>query len=517
MSYMRGLWRGAGEADVVGLLRRSAALHPGRPAVVHGSTELSYRMLRDRVDGLATMLGSGRYGRSGVVAVLVEHDPEVPELYLGVMAAGHAVLPISTRLPDDAIARIVSRAGCHLGLVAPSASARIRSLAATADMANWVRYGDEIPPGRHPTSAPALPAGTAMVCFTSGTTGHPKGVVLTHANLVVHALTAARVYGIGRASVHVNPMPMAHFAGASRVILGVADGGTHVVLPGFEPEEVLRAVDRRSGTHLMVVPTMAADLLAAEPHRYNLQGLTLIYGAAPMPMPLARDLVGQMGCRLINGYGLTESSALATALDADDHRRAVDTGDDALLATVGQPVPGVELAVLDERRQPVPDGSAGEIALRGPKVSPGYLADPEQDAAHFTDDGWLLTGDEGRYDPERGLTLLGRIDDMIISGGLNVQPLEIETQAVLHGSVAECAAFALPHPRWGQEVRLAVVAVPGASVAPAELARFLRERLDPYKVPKEIHVVDHLPRTPVGKLQRSRLPELVDAVAEVGR
>lgn len=497
------------QPDVLGFLRRSARVAPLRMAVAHPGGSISYVQLQARVDALAntlrTLLGTAR---REPVAVVIEHDPEVPELYLGVMAAGHAVVPISSRLPDEAIARIVAKAGARIGILAPSIAARRAAIASVAADARWMVYGGDAVMKPLPEREVSLPDGTAMVCFTSGTTGEPKGVVLTHLNLVVHGLTAATVYRHSGDNVIVNPMPLAHFAGASRVILATVNAGGHVILPGFQPEQLCRAIEQWQGTHAMIVPTMAADLLTCDMERHDLSSLhTLVYGTAPMPLAAARQLATRMSCGLINGYGLTESSALATALEPEDHRRALAENDEALLGSIGHAAPGVELRVLDRDLKDVGIGGVGQIALRGLKISPGYLDNPRETAAKFVTGGWLLTGDQGKLLPDDNVTLLGRLDDMIISGGLNVQPGEVEREAVLISGLAQCAAFGVASERWGQEVRLAVVAAPGARLEAEAIRQFLRTRLDPYKVPKQIHLVDALPRTSVGKVQRFRLAE----------
>ena len=170
-------------------------------------------------------------------------------------------------------------------------------------------------------------------------------------------------------------------------------------------------------------------------------------------------------------------------------------------------MPGVELRILDAALDDASFGSTGEIALRGMKVSPGYLRNPEETAARYLPGGWLRTGDQGRFTEEGNVVLEGRMDDLIITGGLNVQPVEIENQAARFEGVAACAAFAVPSARWGQEVRLALVPAPGTEIQSEEVLSFLRSRLDPYKVPKIVYVVDELPRSPLGKVQRRRLAE----------
>jgi acyl-CoA synthetase (AMP-forming)/AMP-acid ligase II len=497
-------------ADVTSFLRRSARVAPLGVAVASPDGEQTYAELMAQVDELARSLPPSDQGPEPI-AVVTGNDPITPCLYLAVIAAGHAVVPLSSRLPHHVIARIAETAGIRLGLLSPSAADQLGSLTATADNTRWVIYGWDPRDTSLPAKRAEVPSGTAMVPFTSGTTGEPKGVILTHTNLIANALTAGYMFGVNSPNCHVNPVPLAHFTGASRVILAVLNAGTHVVLPEFDPGLVFESVARWAGTHLTIAPTMAASLLEAEPEQFNLTSLeTLIYGTSPMPMPVARDLVKRMSCGLINGYGLTESAGLATALNAASHRQAVENNDDDTLGSVGQPVPGVELRLLDEHQNEVGPGQAGEVALRGLKVSPGYLSNPQATAEKHLPGGWILTGDEGLLTTKSNLRLLGRLDDMIITGGLNVQPREVEIEASLYEGVAECAGFGVPSKRWGEELHLAVASAPGVAVDTDALRMFLRGRVDAYKVPKQIHLVDQLPLSSLGKIQRRQLAQDLD-------
>jgi long-chain acyl-CoA synthetase len=490
--------------DLISFLRRAARIAGSRSAIAYPGGDISYTALLGRVASLAAQLPHCEQGEA--IGVVTEHDPLTPEMYLGVIASGNAVVPLSNRLADTAIAHVAQVAGIRLILVAPGDASRIPGIASACDGCSVRCYGDDLSSARIPAQPGPVPDGAAMVCFTSGTTGEPKGVVLTHDNLLMHGLTAAHTYRLEARNVSINAMPLAHFAGASRVVLGIVNAGTHVILPRFEPAGLLQAIEMYAGTHTMVVPTMAADLLEVEPEKYDLSRLTLIYGTASIPMHIAEQLVHRLGCNLINGYGLTESSALATALGPQGHCDAVARQDLELLQSVGQPVPGMELKIVDEHGREVTDGSPGQIALRGAKVSPGYLNNPEQTAARFVD-GWLLSGDRGRMISDGNLILLGRLDDMIITGGMNVQPEEIERELHAFEGVAECAVFPVASTRWGQEVRLALVPQPEAHVDAQLLRDYLKTRLDRYKVPKQVHLVEQLPKTSVGKVQRRRLTE----------
>lgn len=499
--------------NVVSFLRRSARIAPHRPAVAYPNGEVSYSVLLSRVESFAAALPHSELGEA--IGIVTEHDVTTPELYLGVMASGNAVVPLSSRLPDAAIADIADAAGIRLIVVAPTESTRRAGVAAACAATEVAVYGDDLAGVRLPSHISPVGADIAMVSFTSGTTGSPKGVLLTHTNLIVHGLTAAHTYDFEAHNVAVNAMPLAHFAGASRVILGIVEAGTHVILPRFVPADLLAAAEQWRATHTMVVPTMVADLLDAGAEKYDLSRLTLIYGAAPMPMPVAAELVQRLKCKLVNGYGLTESSALATALGPQAHRHAVEQGDLELLASVGHAVAGVEVKVIDADGRTLGAGEPGEIALRGAKVSPGYLNNPAQTAKRFVD-GWLHSGDRGRMLAGDNIQLLGRLDDLIITGGMNVQPEEIETQMHAFDGIAECAVFPVASERWGQEVRMAVVTTGRDAVDVDDVRRYLLTRLDQFKVPKQIHIVDQLPKTSVGKVRRRALSDQFAAVDKAG-
>lgn len=507
---------------VTSLLHRAALQRPESTAVVGPALHLTYAELERRALEVAALLGRAGLdaARPEPVGALVEHDPETPQIYLGIMAAGHAVVPLSNRLPAHSLAKIARAAQLRLVLVGPQAQERIGELAAHCPEVAWVRHDGAGAPARLASEAAVLPPGIAMVPYTSGTTGDPKGVLVTHLNLIVHAVTSAFVLGLddGGSDVHVNPMPLAHFTGASRVVIALASAGAHVIMPGFDADAVLAAIAEHRGTHIAIVPTMAADLLAAGPTDFELSSLrTLVYGAAPMPMEVARELLVNFDCELINGYGLTESTAMATALDGAAHRLALSSGDDELLASVGRAVPGMEVRIVDPDGDEVPSGSNGQIALKGPKVTAGYFNSPAETSAKYLPSGWLLTGDEGSLSDRGDLTLKGRIDDTIISGGLNIQPAEVEKEVLELSGVSACVAFPVPSRRWGQELHLAVVQSGNGGVDAQELRASLALRLDRFKIPKSVLIVDSLPYTATGKLRRGEMARHFGSGEEEGR
>lgn len=502
-------------ADATGFLRRAVSLRPNGLAVANGDVEVTYAELWGRSLELARLLPVPGHGPEPIL-VVTDHDVRTPEIYFGILASGNAIVPASARLPDSALHELAAAAGARLAIATPGTADRLTKLSEGPDTTQWIGYPEMSFARRLPELRGELPVGTAMVAFTSGTTGVPKGVIVTHTNLVVNGLTSAFTFGIGPVNSQVNPLPLSHFAGASRVVLATVHAGAHVILPEFEASAVLRAIEQYRGTHATLAPAMALPLLTAEPEQFDLASLeTLVYGTAPMPLKTVSELMSRMDCGLINGYGLTESTGLVTALDAAGHRQAAAAGDEELLGSVGWAVPGVELRVVDDEVRDVPLGASGEVLVRGLKVTPGYLRNEAKTAERFLPDGWLRTGDRGRLAEGRHLMLEGRMDELIITGGVNVQPEEVEMHALRFPGVEACAAFSVPSDRWGEEVRLAVVLAQGGAEPETEALRdYLRTRLDRYKVPKVIHTVEQLPLTSLGKVRRSDLAKRFSARPE---
>lgn len=494
---------------LAGMLARAVEQQPSRMAVAHEDGVLTYAQLGTRAASLAKVIlrrlkPDPSRAREAVI-VLTEHDAHTPELYWGVILSGQTLVPVSSRLPDTAIASIAAQCGARLGLIAPDSRSRLAGLTSSTTQTRWISHPDFSSPANvplPPRAAVQIPADIAMMSFTSGTTGKPKGVLLTERNLVATALAGADAFSLDDGNRQVNPLPLAHFSGASRVITSVANCGTQIILPEFDSRRVLQAIQKWEATHITVVPSMVPHLLDLDVESYNISSLqTLTYGTAPMAIPIIEELHHRLACGLVNGYGLTEAAGVVATLGPDAHVASVSTSDAERLSSVGRPVLGVEVSLMDEDGSPASTCREGQIAVRGPKVSPGYLIGGDVRTEHLTG-GWLPTGDLGRLTETGDLIILGRADDLIISGGLNVQPREIESAASMVTGVSACAAFGVASDRWGQEVHIAVVPKPGSDFTTAAFLAQLRTTLDPYKIPKAVHIVTDLPRSNVGKIDR---------------
>ena len=356
----------------------------------------------------------------------------------------------------------------------------------------------------------ADPEGAAVILFTSGSSGAPKAALLSHDNLMSYIMDTVEFLGAGEDEALVLAAPPFHIAGVAAVLSSVYSGRRLLPLPTFTPEGWLELARDEGATHAFVVPTMLARIVQCMEADPSLRVPTLgaiSYGGARMAAPIlerALELFPDVG--FVNAYGLTETSSTIAVLGPDDHRLALSSDDPAIrrrLESVGQPLPGVEVSVVAESGDPVPAGDKGLIRVRGPQVGGHYL-----DTESGTDDaGWLATGDVGFVDESGYLFVEGRADDVIIKGGENLSPSEIEDALLRHRSVQAAVVVGVPHAEWGESVAAAVVLVPDADgrvheVIVEELAVWVRQSLGSLKTPSVIEVRDELPTTATGKVLR---------------
>jgi long-chain acyl-CoA synthetase len=341
--------------------------------------------------------------------------------------------------------------------------------------------------------------------YTSGTTGVPKGVLTTHANLAIAAHTSSH-WAFDERSVSLTPLPMFHIGGIGWAYCGLWHGATTILVSEFDPPRVLDVLERERVTNAVLVPTML-QLLAAVPgaaERDYSALRSIAYGAAPITTPVLKAALATFRCPLFGIYGLTESTGGVVVLEPSDH----DPGGprEHLLRSAGRPYPWVDLAIADPvSGTPLGPGAVGEVWLRGPNVTPGYFNRPVETAAALTADGWLRTGDGGHLDEQGYLFLSDRIKDMIVSGGENVYPVEVEEALAQHPDVADVAVIGVPDAHWGEAVKALIVPRPGARPIAADVIAFARERLAGYKLPRSVDVVSELPRTPSGKVLKRAL------------
>jgi long-chain acyl-CoA synthetase len=335
----------------------------------------------------------------------------------------------------------------------------------------------------------------------------PKGVLTTHRNLAAAAETSP-LWAFDEKTVSLTPLPMFHIGGIGWAFLGLWNGATTVLVSEFVAEAVLDLLERERVTNAVFVPTMLQMLTAVPGAAENdFSALrSIAYGASPITTPVLKAALGTFRCDLLGVYGLTETTGAAVQLDAADHDP--DGPREHLLRSVGRPYPWVDLRIVDPAtgadRRP---GEVGEVWLRAPNVMAGYHNRPAETAAALTADGWLRTGDGGYVDEDGYLFLTDRIKDMIVSGGENVYPIEVEEALAQHPAVEQVAVIGVPDERWGETVKALVVPRPGSAVSADELGAFARERLAGYKLPRSVEFVAELPRTPSGKVLKRELRE----------
>lgn len=447
-------------------------------------------------------------------AVLAKNRAEYVAAYLAAAWTGAVIVPLNGNLTptelrwqlDHARARLVLCGASHAAVLAP-----LRADAPTDR--EWrcfdvVDGWDGLPEGPAPTRADPDPHRPIVQMYTSGTTGRPKGALLTEANLLalVDAWLAEMPLAPGDRTLQVTPL--FHVGALMMVLCNLAAGATLVLPPEFTPGGALRALRERGVTHTLMVPAMIRWLLmeaaAGAPSPLAPTLRALVYGAAPMPSALLTEAAAALGCDLLQGYGLTETAGVLTVLRPDDHRAALGSGPSARLRAAGRPLRCCEIRVVGRGGELLLAGQAGEVIARGANVTPGYADDP-QATAEALRDGWFHTGDVGYLDADGYLFLVDRLKDMILVGGENVYSREVEEALEAHPAVREVAVVGAPHPVFGEEVVAFVVADGEPGTLARQLIRHCRERLARYKCPTRVELRPALPRNAAGKLKKSDL------------
>lgn len=354
-----------------------------------------------------------------------------------------------------------------------------------------------------------------MLMYTAGTTGRPKGVPLTHNSFVTYMLSNVTPVDLEIEETNLLTVPLYHVAGAQAVLAATYGGRTLAMMRQFEVKEWMKTVEQTRANRAMLVPTMLKRVIDdPEFSKHDLSCLKVItYGAASMPFEVIKKAIEVFPkVMFINAFGQTETASTITALGPEDH---VITGTEEqkqkklkrLQCSIGRPMDDVQIKIADEHGKEVPLGEVGEIIAKGPRVMSGYWKDPEKTAKALTSDGWLHTGDKGYMDEEGYIYLAGRGDDMIIRGGENISPEEVENVLYAHPCVEEAAVIAVPSVEWGQEPKAVVVLKKGKKATPEELIEFCRQKLSSFKRPRYVCFIDELPRTSTGKVLKRVLRE----------
>jgi acyl-CoA synthetase (AMP-forming)/AMP-acid ligase II len=490
------------------LLDMAAQDDPDRRAVTDADgTSLSRGELRAAAEGAAatfTALGAARVG------YLATNGRALPVALFGAARAGVPFVPINYRLSDEQLAGVIDREP-DMVLIADADSAdRVPlrgagKIIGTADLlatAAAAAGGDALPP--------VDPDSVAVRLYTSGTTAEPKAAILRHRHLTSYVISTTEFGAAGPDEAALVSVPPYHIAGVSSIVSNLYTGRRIVYLDAFDAGRWCELARREDVTHAMVVPTMLARIVdcATEDGVPTLRSLA--YGGAKMPAPvIERALARFPDVAFTNAYGLTETSSTITVLGPEEHRAAVVSDDPVVrgrLASAGRPVPGVEMAVVDERGEPCPPGTTGDILVRGEQVSGEYA-----DAGALDGGGWFPTRDRGWIDEEGYLFIEGRADDTIIRGGENVAPAEIEDALVRHPAVRECAVVGVADDEWGQRIAAAVVLEEGQRATAGDLQAWVRERMRGSKTPDVIEFRADLPYTETGKLLRREVRAAFEA------
>ncbi|MEY9876416.1 acyl-CoA synthetase (AMP-forming)/AMP-acid ligase II [Streptacidiphilus sp. MAP12-33] len=511
-------------------VRDQAVRRPDAPAVSEGDRTVGFRALDRRSNRLGQALLAEGIEPGARVACLVRPGILSAEFLLGCAKAGLVATPLNWRLAEPELAAVARDAGFAAvitqeeflsgALAVRAALPGARLIVDVADTAEadgtagpdglayepWLAAASDADPGR----GGAGEGGTVCLqLYTSGTTGQPKGVQLTLRNLDAgdHLM---REVGWDEQAVSMNAMPFFHIAGTAWLAHALVAGAHTVTVPDLVPQHVVELMERERISHVFFVPAVL-HMLTSLPdiEKRDFSALRLIaYGASPPITPaLLRRSMDCFGCGFLQIYGQTETAGTATRLLPEDHDP--DGPRAHLLRSAGNPRADVEIRVADPLTgEPLPTGAVGEICTRSHYVTPGYWHREDDNARLFGEDGWLRTGDAGRLDAEGYLYITDRIKDMVITGGENVYPVEVEAALAEHPSVLDVAVFGTPDERWGEAVTAAVVLRPDAGrVEPEELIAFTRERIASYKKPQQVHFLDELPRNPTGKILKRVLRE----------
>ena len=445
----------------------------------------------------------------GERAVLVDLNSEaVPITMLGAALAGVPFVPVNYRLADDRLAALIDRTAPATLVAGHGVAERLDDPDGIEIISRDDLLGRVADPAAPEAGGDGDPDDVAVLLFTSGTTGEPKAAVLRHRNLASYIISTVEFAGAGEDEAALVSVPPYHVAGISAVLSSLYLGRRIVYLESFDPDEWVATARREGVTHAMVVPTMLERILdVVEADGAGLPALrALSYGGGPMPAPIIERAMGLLGdVGFVNAYGLTETASTIALLGPEDHRAAFASDDPAVrnrLSSVGRPLPSLEVSIRDESGAQVATGDEGEIWVWGEQVSGEYLG---RDGG--ADEGWFATRDAGHMDGEGYLWVHGRLDDVIVRGGENLSPGEIESALRDHEAVADAAVVGIPDTQWGERVVAAVVVATGATTDEEALREFVRPTLRSTRTPERIDLRAELPYNETGKLLRRQLRE----------
>jgi long-chain acyl-CoA synthetase len=499
--------------NLASIVTDSAERAPEAVAVRLGPLELTYAELDDRSARLAALLREQGLQQGDRVGVMLPNVLEFPVSYYGVLRAGGVVVPMNVLLKRREIAFYLDDSGAKLLLAwhgfAEEARGGVEDAGAELLEVEPQAFAELL--GGHDPSPELAATGeedTAVILYTSGTTGKPKGAELTHHNLSRNADVSSRTTSnVQPGDIVLGALPLFHSFGQTvSMNASLRVGATLTLLPKFDPGEALEIMQRDGVTHFYGVPTMYGALLHhPERESYDTSKLRIcITGGASMPVEVLRGFEEAFGCELLEGYGLSETSPVACTNHPGRPRKP---------GSIGTPLEDVEMKVVDEDDNEVPQGEVGEIVIRGHNVMKGYWQRPDATAETMRG-GWFHSGDMARVDEDGYFFIVDRKKDLIIRGGYNVYPREVEEVLYEHPKIREAAVLGVPHDQWGEEIGAAIVPHEGETLAPEEVSGYVKERIAAYKYPRIVWFMEELPKGPTGKILKREIE--VPAAGEVG-
>jgi acyl-CoA synthetase (AMP-forming)/AMP-acid ligase II len=501
--------------------RQQARTQPERTAFVFEGRSTAYGDFDRHANQIANGLIGMGLGKGDRIAYLGKNSDWYFELLFGAAKAGAVMTPVNWRLAGPEVAYIIGDCAAKLLFVGPEFTALAQKLlpdlatvetvvAMEGGVPDWPSF--EVWRDAQSDADPELAVAwedVALQLYTSGTTGRPKGAMLTHSGLLGlrggQGGTQAEWNTWTEEDVSLVAMPIGHIGGSGWGIMGLYNGAKGIVAREFDPVKVLDYIEHDRVTKIFMVPA-AMQIVVRHPRARQIDWSCmkyLLYGASPIPLDLLKECMEVFGCGFVQMYGMTETCGTIVALPPEDHTPEGSPR----MRSAGKALPGVEVAVIDEAGNPVPDGVVGEIATRSVANMSGYWNMPDATKKTIDPAGWLRTGDAGYMDADGYLYIHDRVKDMIISGGENVYPAEVENAIFGHPAVADVAVIGVPDPKWGEAVKAMVVRKPGADPKPEEIIAWARERVAGFKTPKSVDFIDALPRNASGKILRRELRE----------
>jgi long-chain acyl-CoA synthetase len=483
-------------------LTESAAMYPDHPAIRLDDDVLRYADLDDAASRVVSLLREHGVQSGDRVGLMLPNIPEFAIVFYGILRAGGIAVPMNPLLKRREVDYYLTDSGAKVLFA-------WHEVATEAEAGSKAAGTEHVPvaPGefrtlistRQPAPDPVSKDGsdTAVILYTSGTTGRPKGAELTHAGLNANQAVSARtLFRIGPDDVLMGCLPLFHVFGLTCGLnTAIANGATLTLIPRYAPAKALEVIARDGVTVYEGVPTMYAAMLGVPGREeYDVSTLrTCVSGGAALPVEVLRAFEEAFGCIILEGYGLSETSPVASFNHPDATRKP---------GSIGTPIEGVRMRVVDDARRPVQPGEIGEIQIGGHNVMKSYWNKPDATAQTIDADGWLSTGDMARQDEDGYFFIVDRKKDLLIRGGYNVYPREVEEVLYEHPAVAEAAVVGIPHASLGEEIGAAVALKPGTTATPDELRDFVKTRIAAYKYPRAVWIVDNLPKGPTGKIQR---------------